>query len=170
MHGAAARHAQGLRSALEAAKPGASPQEAPPVDPAAKRGLAGWLAEHRGARPGLEVLQAEVDAWVAAHDAEAAETAARLEEEAAGDDGWTVVGAKRGRRKTTDGEGTAVGGVAPAKAARAKLSAGPETHADFYRFQKRENQRAAVAELRKRFEEDKQRIAELRAARKFKPS
>ena len=47
MHGAAARHAQGLRSALEAAKPGASPQEAPPVDPAAKRGLAGWLAEHR---------------------------------------------------------------------------------------------------------------------------
>ena len=139
------------------------------MDPDAKRGLAGWLAEHRAARPGLETLQAEVDAWVATHDAEAAAAAARLEEEAAGDDGWTVVGAKRGRRKTTDGDGTAVGGVAPAKAARAK-TAGPEVHADFYRFQKRENQRAAVAELRKKFEQDKARIAELRAARKFKPS
>ena len=165
----ALRTTQGLRGALEAARPGAAPQEPPPADPSAKRGLAGWLAEHRAARPGLEVLQAEVDAWVAAHDAEAAAAAERAAEEAAGDDGWTVVGAKRGRRKTTDGEGTAVGGVAPAKAARAKL-AGPEIHQDFYRFQKRENQRAAVAELRAKFEEDKKRIAELRAARKFKPA
>jgi len=115
------------------------------------------------------VLQAQVDAWVAAHDAEAAQAAAEAEEAAAGDDGWTVVGAKRGRRKTTDGEGTAVGGVAPAKAQRAKTG-GPEVHADFYRFQKRENQRAAVAELRLKFEDDKRRIAELRAQRKFKPA
>jgi hypothetical protein len=115
------------------------------------------------------VLQADVDAWIAAHDAEAAEAQAEQEAAAADDDGWTVVGAKRGRRKTTDGEGTAVGGVAPAKAARARNAAGPVGATDFYRHQLRENQRQAVVELRQKFEEDKKRIAELRAARKFKP-
>jgi ribosomal RNA-processing protein 7 len=128
-----------------------------------------WVADHRAERPGLEVLQADVDAWIAAHDAEAAEAHAEQEAAAADDDGWTVVGAKRGRRKTTDGEGTAVGGVAPAKAARARNAAGPVGATDFYRHQLRENQRQAVVELRQKFEEDKKRIAELRAARKFKP-
>lgn len=34
---------QGLRRALEAARPGAAPQEPPPVDPTVKRGLASAL-------------------------------------------------------------------------------------------------------------------------------
>ena len=130
---------------------------------------AGWLAAHRAARPGLEVLQAEVDAWIAAHEAEAAAEAAAAGAAAAEDDGWTVVGAATGRRKTTDGEGTVVGGVDKKVAERARAAAAPTVHADFYRFQKRETQRAAVADLRVKFEEDKRRIAELRAARKFKP-
>jgi ribosomal RNA-processing protein 7 len=127
-----------------------------------------WVAEHRAERPGLDVLQADVDAWIAAHDAAAAEAVQEQEAAAAGDDGWTVVGSKKGRRKTTDGEGTVVGGVAPAKAER-KRKAGAQGAPDFYRHQRRENQRNAVVELRLKFEEDKKRIAELRAQRKFKP-
>jgi len=40
---------------------------------------------------------------------------------------------------------------------------------DFYRFQKRENKREALTELRRKFEEDKKRIAKLKENRKFKP-
>ncbi len=109
-----------------------------------------------------------MDAWIAAHEGAAAAVRADAAAAAAADDGWTVVGATRGRRKTTDAEGTAVGGVNPAKAER-RRGAGPVGATDFYRHQRRENQRNAVAELRAKFEEDKKRIAELRAARKFKP-
>ncbi|GAB1602928.1 ribosomal RNA-processing protein 7 homolog A-like [Argonauta hians] len=40
---------------------------------------------------------------------------------------------------------------------------------DFYMFQKKETQQNKLQELRKKFEEDKQKIALMRAARKFKP-
>ena len=40
---------------------------------------------------------------------------------------------------------------------------------NFYSWQLRESQREEIARLRQRFEEDKQRVAQLRAARKFRP-
>lgn len=58
--------------------------------------------------------------------------------------------------------------MAPAVAERGRYK-GLKTADDFYRFQRREKQRSAVLELREKFQEDRQRIAELKAARKFKP-
>jgi ribosomal RNA-processing protein 7 len=40
---------------------------------------------------------------------------------------------------------------------------------DFYRFQKREKSRDELLLLREQFELDKQKVAKLKAARKFKP-
>ena len=40
---------------------------------------------------------------------------------------------------------------------------------NFYRFQQREEAQRKVLELRKKFEEDKQKVAAMKAARKFKP-
>ena len=40
---------------------------------------------------------------------------------------------------------------------------------NFYQFQQREGQREAIAVLRKKFQKDKERVAELRAQRRFKP-
>ena len=40
---------------------------------------------------------------------------------------------------------------------------------NFYQFQHRETQREAIAELRKKFDKDKDKVAELRARRRFKP-
>ena len=40
---------------------------------------------------------------------------------------------------------------------------------DFYRFQQREQRRDELVELRQQFEEDKKRVQELKASRKFKP-
>ena len=39
----------------------------------------------------------------------------------------------------------------------------------FYSFQQRENQRAKIAELRKKFTEDQKKVAAMKSQRKFKP-
>jgi hypothetical protein len=109
---------------------------------------------------------------VAADEAANAEAARASEAAAAGDDGWTVVGSKHGRRKTQaeDSARTTVGGVAPAKA-RSKLAAKAPiaVYGDFYRFQRREKHRSEVAELQEKFLADQKRIVELRKQRAFKP-
>lgn len=164
--------AKGLARALEAASEDLEPLEPPPEEACEVAGLTAWVAAHRAARPGLAALQAQLDEWVAADEA-ASEAAARASEAAAaGEEGWTVVGRKQGRRKTAagDAEGTTVGSVAPAKArSKATLKGPMVTHGDFYRFQRHEKQRDAVLELREKFKADTQRIAELRKQRAFKP-
>jgi len=40
---------------------------------------------------------------------------------------------------------------------------------NFYRFQQRETQRERIADLRRAFEEDKERVAAMRQRRRFKP-
>ncbi len=42
-------------------------------------------------------------------------------------------------------------------------------HLKLYPFQMRETQRERLAELRKKFQEDKKRVAIMKAQRKFKP-
>lgn len=62
-----------------------------------------------------------------------------------------------------------VAGVAGAAAAAQAAAKKDQTHSDFYRFQQREKRRSELLDLRQKFEEDKRRIAELKASRRFKP-
>ena len=80
-----------------------------------------------------------------------------------------MVEAKRGRRKTTDDAGTAVGGIRAATADR-RRNDGPKLRENFYRFQQREKRRGELYELKMRFEADKDRVAKLKASRKFRPT
>lgn len=64
----------------------------------------------------------------------------------------------------------ASGGVAPAAAAAAAAAKAKRLAADFYRFRSRDARRDELAELRSRFEEDKARVAAMRAARRFRPA
>lgn len=174
-HGALIEFAteRGAEKCARAAAAGASePLAGPAAAAAAPAGLAAWVAEHRGAFPGNAELQRRLDAWSDARDEEEARAREAAEAAAAHDDGWTVVGAKRGRRKTSDGAGTAVGGVKAARAQEKGTKRAANQLAglpDFYRFQQREAQRDAVADLQRAFAEDKRRVAELKAARRFKP-
>ena len=45
----------------------------------------------------------------------------------------------------------------------------PKEMADFYHFQQHERKRESLLKLRAQFEADKERIARMRAERKFKP-
>ncbi|KAM0894113.1 hypothetical protein ACQ4PT_024687 [Festuca glaucescens] len=134
------------------------------------RGMKKWILEYRQKRPGLKVLQQKIDEFITAHE-EQQEQEKKEREAAAAEDGWTVVVHHKGRKKTTDAEtGTAVGSVSlvamQEKMAQKKpMEVGP----NFYRHQKREAHMTELAMLQSKFEQDKKRIQQLRAQRKFKP-
>lgn len=134
------------------------------------KGMNKWMTEYHRSRPGLEILQRQIDEFMISHEKQ--EREARQErEDRVTDDGFVVVKHHKGRKKTTDSEsGTAVGSVSQAavldKMAKKKNK---EVGIDFYRFQKRDAQRNEVMMLQSKFEQDRKRIQQLRAARKFKP-
>ncbi|XP_055805311.1 uncharacterized protein LOC129874108 isoform X2 [Solanum dulcamara] len=134
------------------------------------KGMRKWVADYYQNRPGLEVLQERIDEFII--DYEAKKEQEKKEKEAlAAEDGWTVVVHHKGRKKNTDSEtGIAVGSVSQAAVmdnmARKKNK---DVGLDFYRFQKREAKRNEIMVLQSKFEQDKKRIQQLRAARKFRP-
>ena len=133
-------------------------------------GLNAWVAAHRRKRPGsAQAVTASIDAWFEKKEAEeaAAEEAANAVKS---DDGWTKVEAKRGRRKTTEeSTGTTIGSIRAATADRRRKEPKKIAGEQFYRFQSKEKKRNEIIELQAKFEQDKQRIARLKAARKFRP-
>ncbi|GBF94015.1 hypothetical protein Rsub_07283 [Raphidocelis subcapitata] len=132
--------AASARRALAAAGSGQVVEYEPPA-PEGPRGLKAWVQQHKAARPGAAALQKQLDEW--------------------------------GRKRARDAGGvsTVSGGVAQAAAEAAAAAEGKKgkQYEDFYRFQQRDKRRNDLVELRRRFEEDRRRISELRAARNFKP-
>ncbi|CAI0453261.1 unnamed protein product [Linum tenue] len=135
------------------------------------KGMKKWLTEYNESRPGLRALQQRIDDFIISHEEKLEEEKKEREAQAA-DGGWTVVVHQRGRKKTTDPEsGIAVGSAVPVAkvddiTTKKKRN---EIGVDFYRFQKREAHMNEILQLQSKFEEDKKRIQQLRAARKFRP-
>ncbi|XP_075652236.1 uncharacterized protein LOC142622606 isoform X1 [Castanea sativa] len=134
------------------------------------KGMKKWIMEYNQSRPGLKVLEQNIDEFITAHEAKLEQERKEREAQAA-EGGWTVVVHHKGRKKTTDVEsGTTVGSVAKAVVEdNMKKKKREEVKLDFYRFQRREAQRNEILTLQSKFEEDKKRIQQLRAARKFRP-
>ncbi|KAG1358823.1 ribosomal RNA-processing protein 7 [Cocos nucifera] len=131
--------------------------------------LAEWLTSYKENRPGLKVLQQRIDEFITAYEVQQEQERKEREARVAGG-GWTVVVHHKGRKKTTDSEtGITVGSVAQAAVMDKMAKKKKEVAVDFYRFQRREAQRNEVMMLRSKFEQDKKRIRQLRAARKFRP-
>lgn len=134
------------------------------------KGMKKWIMDYHQRRPGLNVLQERIDDFITEHEARVEQERKEREAQAA-EDGWTVVVHHKGRKKTTDTEsGVVVGSVAQATVVNnmTKKKA-KQVGLDFYRFQKREAQRNEVMMLQSKFEQDKKRIQQMRAARKFRP-
>lgn len=141
-----------------------------PPEPVANGGMGGGTidAELRDRE-----LKARVNAYMAAYDERQRQEAEarKASEGVPDDDGFVTVSykGKRGRRdgpaENGDDEGDGTGAPASRKKKHKKSLELP----DFYHFQQHERKREQLASLRARFEQDKERIAKLRAQRKFKP-
>ena len=146
------------------------------------------------AAPSREELQASVGEFMQRFEAD--EAVRRADEDARHNqvdaDGFVVVTRKRtGRGTSTDASGATVGvatagmerhvaeqqadgggdddaGAEGGGGARRKKKR-PKEMTDFYHFQQHEKKREGLMKLREQFEQDKERIAKMRAERKFKP-
>ncbi|XP_074840025.1 ribosomal RNA-processing protein 7 homolog A isoform X2 [Carettochelys insculpta] len=131
-----------------------------------KTGIRKWIANYGDSVVDPVELKAEVDAFMQAYDQKIAEEEAKAEKEEGvpDEEGWVKV-TRRGRRP----------GLPRTEAAslrvleREKRKRAHKELLNFYAWQHRETKREHIAQLRKKFEEDKQRIALMRAQRKFRP-
>lgn len=158
----------GCTAVLHAAKSGAV-VTCTLQQPAGPFGLKAWVAQHKGVyNRGSQQLSQELDAWLERHE----RTEQRRKEEQAASleaEGWTVVQRHKGRKKNVGAGGVRVAGVAQAAAQAAAANKQPQQLDSFYRFQKKDKMRNELLELRQKFEEDRQRIQQLKAERRFKP-
>ncbi|CAI2176959.1 7771_t:CDS:2 [Funneliformis geosporum] len=128
----------------------------------------GWLRDYRLHRPVQIKLQEEVDEYMVKFEEAELERRKTLEEKLnqPDEDGFITVTRVGRRNVNTDGTIT----VTAAKADEIKnLKPKNKELTDFYRFQMREVKRNKLIDLRKKFEEDKEKIAKLKASRRFKP-
>ncbi|XP_064011179.1 ribosomal RNA-processing protein 7 homolog A isoform X2 [Pogoniulus pusillus] len=131
-----------------------------------KTGISKWIANYAASVVDPEELKAEVDDYMQAYDKKIAEEEAKAAEKEGVPDaeGWVKV-TRKGRKPglpRTEAANLRVLEKEKQKRARKELL-------NFYAWQHRETKREHIAQLRKKFEEDKQRIALMRAQRKFRP-
>eukprot|EP00041_Stephanoeca_diplocostata_P007382 m.104433 g.104433 ORF g.104433 m.104433 type:complete len:283 (+) comp16847_c0_seq1:362-1210(+) len=121
-------------------------------------GMQKWERAFDASRPDAAVLQQMVDEDLNAFDDKVAqERAQRLASHGMEDaDGWTMV-AKGGKTASED------------NAATTKKRTKERQLQNFYRFQLKESRKEEIADLRRRFDQDKEKVKALRSKRKFKP-
>ena len=121
-----------------------------------------WLEAWRAGRPSdMHTLESEVNKLLAAFDEkerDIRDKRKRMKDEV-DDDGFTMVVNSRKKQGNSSSESN-----------RKKRRKKKETEmGNFYRFQIRESKREQLADLRSKFEQDKKRIASMKATRKFRP-
>jgi len=138
------------------------------------RGLAHYTALYDAQRPPLDVVKAHADSWMERFEFDLAKTkqksAHRKGEAIVDEDGFTLV-TRGGAYGQTLGGGVGVASKVFEKIGRTggKKRKEPREKDTFYAFQKAEQQRKALVDLRKNFEADKARIEKLKESRRFKP-
>lgn len=130
-----------------------------------KTGIQGWIEDYEMSLVDVTKLQAEVEQYMQEYDKKVAEKEEEAKEEVEPDeDGWVTV-TRKGRRPglaRTEAVSIRVAEKEKKKRAQKELLA-------FYAFQNRNSKKEFLAELHRKFEEDKQKIAIMRAQRKFRP-
>ncbi|KAG0266273.1 Ribosomal RNA-processing protein 7 [Actinomortierella ambigua] len=127
-----------------------------------------WIQDYKAQRPSAVDLQLKVDDYMDKFERSEyeAQQAALARVNMVDDDGFTLVTSAGKKGSNSDGVIT----VQAAKAEEVKnLKPKKKELQDFYRFQMREAKRDKLVELRRKFEEDKQKIEHLKATRRFKP-
>jgi len=131
-------------------------------------GLQKWTAEYHEKRPKKEELQAKVNQTIKQYDQQKALERKLLLEKSNQPDEEGFITVTRQTRKNRANDGSV---HVTAIKAREGAELKPKSHelGDFYRYQMRQSKRDQIAELRKKFEEDKKKIERMKAARRFNP-
>ncbi|KAM6437421.1 ribosomal RNA-processing protein 7 homolog A [Liasis olivaceus] len=129
-------------------------------------GIHKWIARYTASIMDPAELKTEVDSFMQTYDQKVAKEEAKAEKEEGVPDkeGWVKVTRKGRRPGLPWTEAANLRALEREKRKRARKEL-----LNFYAWQHRETKREHIAQLRKKFEEDKQKIALMRAQRKFRP-
>ncbi|KAJ2554440.1 hypothetical protein EV175_002585 [Coemansia sp. RSA 1933] len=140
-------------------------------NPLEYQGLSRYIYEHRAAHPPIDILKTEVDSYMAKFEEAQYERERMLTQQQNVPDADGFVTVVRRGRNTRNNDGSAIVTAASVdearEAGRKKQAAG--AFGNMYRFQQRERKNDQLLELRKKFEEDKEKIARMRQSRLFRP-
>ncbi|XP_065916650.1 ribosomal RNA-processing protein 7 homolog A-like [Dysidea avara] len=119
-------------------------------------GLAKWCSNYAENRKAVKLIESTAADFMADYDTRKLEDEQMKKElQEPDDDGWITV-TKKNPKLATQGK-------------RYRQKRKKKELLNFYQFQLRETKRQQIAELRRKFEEDKQKVAEMKSKRKFKP-
>ncbi|KAI8053915.1 ribosomal RNA-processing protein 7-domain-containing protein [Syncephalis plumigaleata] len=134
-------------------------------------GLERYKLTYQQSRPAPSTLGKQANAYIVAYEEEQRKKQAMESAmyNVPDEDGFITVVRQHRKRGNTDGRGM-VKAVRAEDAAKLKeKSVDSKEKVDFYRFQHREAKREKLLDLRRKFEQDKERIAKMRTNRRFKP-
>ena len=124
-------------------------------------GMGKWCMQYMETRIAASQLKATADKYMQSFDQKVRERDERLIKlQEPDEEGWVTV-VPKGKKRLTAGEKSVSQRVRRKKKNKELLN--------FYSFQLRESRREQIAQLRKKFEEDKQKVLSMKAKRKFKP-
>eukprot|EP01138_Halocafeteria_seosinensis_P003079 gb/GECG01003147.1/.p1 GENE.gb/GECG01003147.1/~~gb/GECG01003147.1/.p1 ORF type:complete len:339 (+),score=61.14 gb/GECG01003147.1/:1-1017(+) len=126
------------------------------------RGYNKWVADYWASRPDPDTLQAEVDEYMKTFEIkekESEEEKKRMAQQP-DEEGFVTVTSKKRTPTVADEQSSNM---------KRKRKRGSLEKPNFYRFQLREQKKSELDALQEKFEEDKAKIARIKAARKFKP-
>ncbi|XP_067629696.1 ribosomal RNA-processing protein 7 homolog A [Eurosta solidaginis] len=127
-------------------------------------GMQLWHSEYEKNILDETETQALIDEYMAAYDEREKEALEAAKNSAADADGWITVG-KQGRNAGFEQKESVIGRLEE-KIVKGKKKKELE---NFYTFQIRESKMKNIIELRKKFEEDKEKIEALKKTRRFRP-
>ncbi|XP_055696502.1 ribosomal RNA-processing protein 7 homolog A [Lutzomyia longipalpis] len=128
-------------------------------------GVERWISEYKAQYPCAERLQEEITSFMDKFDKEEqkAEREAKKQAEE-DDDGWTTVT----RKSTKDAFKLTEKGIKSVEEKQDVRKRKKELK-NFYRFQVTESKRQKIQEMRKKFQEDKEKVEKMKTSRRFKP-
>jgi len=134
-------------------------------------GMRRWISDYTASIiTDWDHFQKDLDDYMIQYDAKKADEDAKLKEtsEEADEDGWVTVTSKskKSARKPNKNNNN---NNSDRSRAKAKAVGKNKELLNFYKFQKKEKKEDLIQNLRDKFEEDKKRVASMKAERKFKP-
>uniref|UniRef100_A0A1L8DR48 Hipothetical protein n=1 Tax=Nyssomyia neivai TaxID=330878 RepID=A0A1L8DR48_9DIPT len=126
-------------------------------------GVPRWITEYKAQYPNPEELQKEITTFMDTFDRQEKKADQEAKKQTEDDDGWTTV-----TRKTKDAFRLTEKGIKNIEEKQDVRKKKKELK-NFYRFQLTESKRQRIQEMRKKFQEDKEKVEKMKTSRRFKP-
>ncbi|GAB0086419.1 Ribosomal RNA-processing protein 7 [Sergentomyia squamirostris] len=127
-------------------------------------GVSRWISEYKATYPSTDRLQGEIDNFMEKFDQEEDIAEREARKQSADEDGWIQVS----RKSTKDAFKLTEHGIKSIEEKQNVRKKKKELK-NFYRFQITESKKQKIMEMRRKFQEDKEKVEKMKTSRRFRP-